>query len=780
MDNCCFPDFLDFSEMACPKREFTIPEDIEFDQFLNASLPCSSLPNSLSSSRCASVDFDTSPEPSVESTSFRTSVDLGFEQTTERTPPSVPGGDVLAGTTAMTAFDSLLQSTLFIEGGYQMGSTVIKDSGALEHPVTSASIPGTDFAPSQLQYSNNAPIPVLTSDCKHGQQFLLSTMKSSKFIQDHEAPANLAHVSLSSVLDNSGPFAATSLPCVTAPCHWLGAAPLLAPSSDILAFSDCIEQQALSTTQLPLLLPPLLMPSLVTSSSPLSPSSPSSQDILSGRAQSIFINPFEPYTLSDKTLLDDLKANAPYTENQMNPETTAIAMANSTLKHLSTQNDAFSYNSGIQGLFTDFSYSNIPAKHNGLESELRFVQEFLTPPLTMTSWTSSDEPAAQALVIPETEASVLMLYRPNELNQNGPCNIGHVGYMSPQRINKNRTSLKTRSNINSRKPFSMKKITDCAHYRPRNAFFMFRGFVSRLQQYSGLHYNLHRQQKKGNHDDDSHSNNKNGSDVALMSSPCSPLASSSPPTFSLPPQSLSPSSPSLPLPAPPLQSLASAILDPGENILPPTADTSSDFKETESVGCGMTQTKVSISCGKIWSSECFEACGPGGCPNCRMRSLFGQASSFLKLRQAEIERQIEFSESITTATLLEKNIPLLSPSSLPSTTKMMNTSISDNDSESQKNTYVALTAGHLAIMSLENSFNWEEFTQLYYESDLFKWHRNHYLGTNGVLDLEAMKHVWMENELAYEKAFVEGARKRILQEGGSKKLGQRIRRTKLK
>lgn len=120
-----------------------------------------------------------------------------------------------------------------------------------------------------------------------------------------------------------------------------------------------------------------------------------------------------------------------------------------------------------------------------------------------------------------------------------------------------------------------------------------------------------------------------------------------------------------------------------------------------------------------------------------MRSLFRQASDYLKLRQTEIERLIEF--------------PFLSNG--------------HGSSEEE--------GGRGRMLKLEDSFNWREFELLYPESDLFKWHREYYtdhVNENGdnegvVLDVEEMKAIWMENELAYEKAFSEGARKRITQEG---------------
>ncbi|OAQ24178.1 hypothetical protein K457DRAFT_142107, partial [Linnemannia elongata AG-77] len=106
------------------------------------------------------------------------------------------------------------------------------------------------------------------------------------------------------------------------------------------------------------------------------------------------------------------------------------------------------------------------------------------------------------------------------------------------------------------------------------------------------------------------------------------------------------------------------------------------------------QTKVSVSCGKIWSSPCLPTCSPRstGCANCRMRSLFRQASDYLKLRQTEIERLIEF--------------PLLSHG------------YGYGSSEEE--------GGKRRMLRLEDSFNWKDFELLYPESDLFKWHREYY------------------------------------------------------
>jgi hypothetical protein len=133
-----------------------------------------------------------------------------------------------------------------------------------------------------------------------------------------------------------------------------------------------------------------------------------------------------------------------------------------------------------------------------------------------------------------------------------------------------------------------------------------------------------------------------------------------------------------------------------------------------------------------------------------MRSLFRQASDYLKLRQTEIERLIEF--------------PLLS---------------NEYDGEGgMMGGGGGGGGGRGKMLSLEDSFNWKEFEVLYPESDLFKWHRECYANNDGnddddengneeevTLDVEEMKAIWMENELAYEKAFSKGARKRITQEG---------------
>ncbi|KAF9965029.1 hypothetical protein BGZ70_005521 [Mortierella alpina] len=212
-----------------------------------------------------------------------------------------------------------------------------------------------------------------------------------------------------------------------------------------------------------------------------------------------------------------------------------------------------------------------------------------------------------------------------------------------------------------------KRLTDSAHYRARNAFFMFRGFVSRIQ----------------------------------CTVPCKSAS-----------HSTCPFSSSLPSMRGFKRSLPNA---PQPQV------------------AGPPQTKVSVSCGKIWRSECLESCGAGGCANCRMRSLFSQASDYLKLRQAHIERKIEFHAAGDALTGPWVDIPL------------------------------------------EDTFQWTEFQQLYHESDLFKWHRENYLGQDGVLDVEGLKRIWVENEQNYEKTFTQAARQRIALElsGNRRKVEQR-------
>ncbi|KAG9323897.1 hypothetical protein KVV02_006263 [Mortierella alpina] len=119
-----------------------------------------------------------------------------------------------------------------------------------------------------------------------------------------------------------------------------------------------------------------------------------------------------------------------------------------------------------------------------------------------------------------------------------------------------------------------------------------------------------------------------------------------------------------------------------------------------------------------------------------MRSLFSQASDYLKLRQAHIERRIEFHAA--------------------------------GDDQT----------GPWADIPLEDTFKWTLFQQLYYESDLFKWHRDNYLGQDGVLDVEELKRIWVENEQSYEKTFTQAARQRTALEisGNRRKMGQGVRK----
>ncbi|KAG0232563.1 hypothetical protein BGX31_005114 [Mortierella sp. GBA43] len=152
-----------------------------------------------------------------------------------------------------------------------------------------------------------------------------------------------------------------------------------------------------------------------------------------------------------------------------------------------------------------------------------------------------------------------------------------------------------------------------------------------------------------------------------------------------------------------------------------------------------------------------------------MRSLFSQASDYLKLRQTELERRLEFSEGYGDGT---------SDSDHPRRSNPLDIQDSCNDDDENNQDRGEITdpsVGGLARMTLEGSLNWKEFQQLYYESDLFKWHREAYLGRDGMLDLEEMKRIWIDNEKSYEKSFLDGARKRILQDGSknAKKTRQR-------
>ncbi|CAO3571933.1 unnamed protein product [Mortierella alpina] len=170
-----------------------------------------------------------------------------------------------------------------------------------------------------------------------------------------------------------------------------------------------------------------------------------------------------------------------------------------------------------------------------------------------------------------------------------------------------------------------KRLTDSAHYRARNAFFMFRGFVSRIQCTIPC---------------------KSASHSACASNPTVPYMRDS------------------------KRSLSST---PRPQVT------------------GQPQTKVS-------------------------------ASDYLKLRQAHIERRIEFHAAGDDQTGPWVDIPL------------------------------------------EDTFQWTEFQQLYQESDLFKWHRENYLAQDGVLDVEGLKRIWVENEQSYEQTFTQAARWRIVLE----------------
>ncbi|KAF9972908.1 hypothetical protein BGZ65_009549 [Modicella reniformis] len=133
----------------------------------------------------------------------------------------------------------------------------------------------------------------------------------------------------------------------------------------------------------------------------------------------------------------------------------------------------------------------------------------------------------------------------------------------------------------------------------------------------------------------------------------------------------------------------------------------------------------------MWKGGCFKPCVKGeSCVDHQMRSLFIRASNYLERRYAEIERRIKSSEDV-----------------------------GDN--------------GH-GYDHME-SLNWKEFERLYYESDLFKWHREDYLGDDGILDLEGMKRIWVESEERYEKWFIEVAKKRIFQDGS-----KNVKKTKQK
>ncbi|KAG0004035.1 hypothetical protein BGZ65_001039 [Modicella reniformis] len=133
----------------------------------------------------------------------------------------------------------------------------------------------------------------------------------------------------------------------------------------------------------------------------------------------------------------------------------------------------------------------------------------------------------------------------------------------------------------------------------------------------------------------------------------------------------------------------------------------------------------------MWKGECSKPCVKVNCADCRMRLLFHQASNNLKPRYAEIERRIKSSGDV-------------------------GDTWHDYDNA--------------------DPFNWKEFEQLYYESYLFKWHRDAYL-EDGILDLEEMKRIWMEKEKSYEKSFIDDAKKRISQDE-SKNIKKKTKRKK--
>ncbi|KAF9362745.1 hypothetical protein BGX34_005573 [Mortierella sp. NVP85] len=243
----------------------------------------------------------------------------------------------------------------------------------------------------------------------------------------------------------------------------------------------------------------------------------------------------------------------------------------------------------------------------------------------------------------------------------------------------------------SPKSGDIKKVTDSAHYRPRNAFFMFRGFVSRIQT------NLTPKWRR---------------DSSFLSVHKQPTG-----------HTLPSSSPSL-----------STI----KSTLPRSRKTPA-----------LAQTKVS-------------------------------ASDYLKLRQTELERRIEFSEGCSSHHDPHYHLSLTPLHAQGSSNESHYNPLTGDESgdrtiDEDKHSEPDPSIGRLARMTLEDSFNWKEFQQLYYESDLFQWHREAYLGNDGILDLEEMKRLWVENERCYEKSFVEGAKKRFLQDGSknSKKARQR-------
>ncbi|KAF9438803.1 hypothetical protein BGZ76_004402 [Entomortierella beljakovae] len=236
-----------------------------------------------------------------------------------------------------------------------------------------------------------------------------------------------------------------------------------------------------------------------------------------------------------------------------------------------------------------------------------------------------------------------------------------------------------------------KKPTDSAHYRPRNAFFMYRGLVSKLQ-----------------------------SDVRNRRL-------------------------SMDLP-----SLTDSLLSTSQSYQdPPDKDASGQQSK------GLPQTKVSECCGKLWKIECNASCKADRCKNCRMRSLFEKASDFLKLRQAEIERNIQFpvddeddeDEDEKKLTCKSKHYP----------------KIKDGE-RSGRSRNLAASSKLLLQLSLENAFNWEHFKELYLTSDLFSWHRDSCPEPKAESNFKNIKEIWLENERIYEMTYTEAARKRIEQD----------------
>ncbi|KAF9987487.1 hypothetical protein BGZ65_003374 [Modicella reniformis] len=176
-----------------------------------------------------------------------------------------------------------------------------------------------------------------------------------------------------------------------------------------------------------------------------------------------------------------------------------------------------------------------------------------------------------------------------------------------------------------------------------------------------------------------------------------------------------------------------------------------------------------------------------------MQSLFKQASNYLRLRHAEIERRIEFSEDVGDngynhdqgqdrqgcSCPRHRRLSLPTPSNARDNDgdNFYDPLIDDKGGggggdgheckEEQDENYRLNDPiiGGLSRMTLEDSFNWKEFQQLYSHSDLFLWHREAYLGDDVILDLEKMKRIWVENEERYEESFIEGAKKRLFQDG---------------